>query len=157
MGNEKKSPQEFREYISEPVSREKMSLWVKVNNIDSEKVELFFDHVDSLRHIIHKTYLGDDLVNTDRVKRQHYDWCWAKVISDFKLENINFNCEGEHKEYFWNFFYESFYMLENKSDLVPVKNFLILLFKLYILKTESELDMLNDIYNILDANLTVGE
>jgi len=110
MGNEKKSPQEFREYISEPVSREKMSLWVKVNNIDSEKVELFFDHVDSLRHIIHKTYLGDDVVNTDRIKREHYDWCWGKVISDFKLENINFNGEGEHKEYFWNFFYESFYM-----------------------------------------------
>ena len=91
------------------------------------------------------------------VKREHYDWCWSKVINDFKLENINFNEEGEHKEYFWNFFYESFYMLENKGDLLPVKNFLILLFKLYILKTESELDMLNDIYIILDANLTVHE
>ena len=48
-------------------------------------------------------------------------------------------------------------MLENKNDLTNVKNVLILLFKLYILKTESELDMLNDIYNILDANLTVKE
>ena len=79
------------------------------------------------------------------------------MVEDFKLENITFNKEGGHKEYFWNFFYESFYMLENKNDLTNVKNFLILLFKLYILKTESELDMLNDIYNILDANLTVKE
>ena len=155
MGNEKKSPQEFREYITEPVSREKMSLWVKVHNIDSEKVDLFFDYVDSLQYIIHKTYLGDDVVNTEKIKKEHYDWCWKKIVKDFKLENINFNEDGEHKEYFWNFFYESFYMLENKNDLTMVKNFITLLFKLYILKTESELDMLNDIYNILDANLTV--
>ena len=48
-------------------------------------------------------------------------------------------------------------MLENKNDLTHINNFLTLLFKLYILKTESELDMLNDIYNILDANLTVND
>ena len=58
MGKAKKSPQEFREYISEPVSREKMSLWVKLHNIDSEKIELFFDYVDSLQYIIHKTYFS---------------------------------------------------------------------------------------------------
>ena len=58
MGKEKKSPQEFREYISEPVSREKMGLWVKVHNIDSEKIELFFDYVDSLRWLKENTMIG---------------------------------------------------------------------------------------------------
>jgi len=157
MGKEKKSPEEFHQYISEPVSREKMSLWVKVNNIDSEKIDLFFDYVDSLQYIINKTYLGDDVMNTDEVKKEHYNWCWDKVIGDFKTENINFNKEGEHKDYFWNFFYESFYDIKNKQDLTHIHNFFLVLFKLYILKTESELDMLNDIYNILDSNLTVNK
>lgn len=156
MGEEH-TPKEFYKYVNDPVSRDKLNLWIKANNISIEKTELFFDYVDALHYIVHNTYLGEDIINNDRIKKEHFDWCWNKVVKDFESENIYFNVEGTHKDYFWNYLSESFYASSKKRDLAHVSSFFILLFKLYILKSQSELDMFYDIYNILNDNLTVNK
>ena len=70
-------------------------------------------------------------------------------------ENIIFNAEGDHYNYFWNFFNESYYTDKAKRDVDNINTYFLVLSKLHILKTKSELDMLSDIYILLDSNLTV--
>ena len=41
-------PEEFYNYITQPVTTEDMRLWVRHKNIDVDKAELFYDFIDSL-------------------------------------------------------------------------------------------------------------
>ena len=45
-------PEEFLNYVTKRISYEEMRMWVKVNNINVEKTELFFDLVISLFYLI---------------------------------------------------------------------------------------------------------
>jgi len=150
-------PEEFLNYVTKQISPEHMRVWVKVNNINTEKIELFFDFINSLFYLIEETYLGDDVIITDEQKEGHFSWCWDKTIDNFKEENIHFKNKGEHYTYFFNFFYEGFYKNEVDEKVSKLKNFLDGLFKLHKVKTESELDMLIEMYRILENNLTVSE
>tara|TARA_R110000787_G_scaffold60171_3_gene136356 strand:+ start:1259 stop:1735 length:477 start_codon:yes stop_codon:yes gene_type:complete len=151
-------PEEFLNYITEPISSDEMSLWVKVNNINVEKSELFCDYLDSLYGVILDTYLGEDIIKSETEKKGHFNWCWDKTINNFKKENIVFRKEGKHYVYLWNFFDESFYQHTNNEEHIrKLRSFLGALFTLYINKTKSELDMFGEIYKILDDSLTVDK
>ena len=148
-------PEEFYNYITEPVTTEDMRLWVRHKNIDVDRAELFYDFIDSVHTLVHETFLGDDVITNEEDKQKHFNWCWNKTITNFKEENIIFNAEGDHYNYFWNFFHQSYYTDKDKRDVDNINNYFLILSKLHILKTKSELDMLSDIYILLDSNLTV--
>ena len=148
-------PEEFYNYITEPVTPEDMRLWVRHKNIDADRAELFYDFIDSTHTLLDETFLGDDVIITREDKQKHFNWCWNKTIDNFKEEDIIFSVEGDHYEYFWNFFYESYYTDKDKRDVHNINNYFLILSKLHILETKSELDMLSDIYILLDSNLTV--
>ena len=148
-------PEEFYNYITETVTTEDMRLWVRHKNIDVDRAELFYDFIESIHILVHETFLGDDVIINREDKQKHFNWCWNKTITNFKEENIMFNAEGDHYEYFWNFFYESYYTDKDKRDVQNINNYFLTLTNLHILKTKSELDMLSDIYILLDSNLTV--
>ena len=150
-------PKEFYKYITEPISMEEMRLWVKANNINTEKCELFFDFINSLHYLINTTYLGDEVIKNDKEKEGHFKWCWDKTVNNFKEEKINFNIKGDHYSYFWNFFVEGFYDNPNEERATKLIELLDGLFRLYIPKTKSELDMLSEIYLRLENNLTVNK
>ena len=154
MGQKRLLPEQFFKYVAKPINRDEMMMWVKAHNINAQKSELFFDYVDSLIGLITETFLGDDVIGDDDARLSHFNWCWNKTIDNFRKENVYFNREGEHYEYFWNLVYESFYIDKNKRESGELEKFFTLLFKLYILKSKSELDVLLELYNILDRNLT---
>ena len=54
----------------------------------------------------------------------------------------------------WNFFEDSFYKNEGDKNLEKIDFYLNKLFKLYLQKTKSELDILKDLYTLLDKSLT---
>ena len=135
-------PEQFFKYVTQPISREEMNIWVKVHNINVAKVSLFGDYLSSLYNLVNDTYLGLDVIKTDKEITGHFNWCWEKTIGNFKKENINFNTKGTHYDYFFNFFYESFYLKKNDEHLEKLKNFINILFILHTDKTKSELDML---------------
>tara|TARA_R110002050_G_scaffold106731_3_gene216766 strand:- start:94 stop:564 length:471 start_codon:yes stop_codon:yes gene_type:complete len=149
-------PEQFLKYVTKPVSREDVNLWVKVNSIGIEKVNLFGEYLTFLYDLIIDTYLGKDTIKTDNEIEGHFNWCWEKIINNFRKENIIFKNEGKHKEYFFNFFYESFYK-GKEEQIEKIESFLNVLFVLYTTKTKSELDMLLEMYNLLNDNLTVKE
>ena len=154
MESKRLQPEQFYKYITEPIEKEEMAIWVKEYNIKSEKTELFFDFINSLFTLIRETYLGEDVMKKEKDIKGHFNWCWDKIISNFKKENINFNEVGNHYEYFWNFFYESFYITKDEETIPKISMFFNRMFKLYIQKTKSELDLLSEMYSILNSNLT---
>ena len=101
------------------------------------------------------TYLGEDTIITPEDKEGHFKWCWEKNIENFKEENINFEVEGGHYKYLWNFFQESFYGSNENGSLEKLDFYLSRLFKLYIEKTKSELDILKNLYIVLDKSLII--
>lgn len=148
-------PEQFFKYVTSPVNREDLNLWVKRNDVNTEKLELFFDYLNGLYTTVLETYLGDDVIKEDKEIKEHFDWCWENLIGRFEKENIRFKHRGNHYEYFWNFFYESFYVNKKEENKEKISEFLFNLFSLHLSKSKSELDMLSEIYFILEENLTV--
>lgn len=150
----------FFNYITKPIKPEDAELWLSANNIIIEKVELFGDFCLTLNILILDTYLGDDETRgetniklTEEEDIQHFNWCWNKTIEIFDLENIIFNQKGEHYDYFLSFFTEMFYNQPEVNLKTAIPNFFEDLFNLEKSFTKSDLDMLTNIYKLLDNNI----
>jgi len=156
VGRKSFTPDQFFEYLAKPLTPEQVDVWFKAHNIDSEKSNLFFDYICSLYNLIFDTYLGEDVINTEENKKSHFNWCWNKNLNNFKLENVHFKSNGEHYDYFWNFFSVSFYSGDEDDDFgEKVDDYLSKLFKLHVQKTKSDLEVLTDIYKLMENNLIV--
>lgn len=150
----------FLNYITKNLDPEQVDIWFRVNNIIPEKMELYYDLSYSLYLLIKTTYLGDenDSVETkvkmddlDNIK--HFNWCWGKTIENFKKENIEFEVEGEHYDYFLSLFSEIYYnqTKDNVRDSIDV--FFNDLFNREKPFTQVDLDLIFNIYKSLDKNL----
>ena len=106
---------------------------------------------DELYEIIDETYLGPDVIITELQQKQHFEWCWKKNIHTFDKESIYFKESGQHYVYMWNFFNEAYYMNDNTQN--RIKEYFRRLFQFDYKKTRSELDMLTEIYKILESNI----
>jgi hypothetical protein len=150
----------FFQFITKPIPKEEVEIWFNVNNMIPEKGELFFDFCYSLYTLMQQTYLGDEdspsetkIQMEDDDKKKHFLWCWNKTIDNFKKENLFFQENGDHFEYFETFFLEVFY--HQKSDDVKnsIKKFIIELFDKDKTFTRSDLDLYTEIYKLLDKHL----
>ncbi len=130
-----------------------IDIWMRSLNITFKKIELYSDFFNSLFYYVDNTFLGIDVCCSEKDQKNHFNWCWNKVINNFRCENINFNDNGEHYEYFWYLFNETFYMKHNNNEPVRLKPYMDDLFDFNILKSRSELDILHDLYRALNKNL----
>jgi len=152
----------FFNYMSKPIPEEEVIIWFKINNIIPEKLELFYDFSQTLNSLINETYLGHfdkiketNIVLSDDDKIKHFKWCFNKVISNYTKEGIIFNIEGNHYEYFKNFFLDIFYNQKEEKVRTSVKEFFNILFDLNKTFTKSDLDMVSVIYKVLNENMTI--
>ena len=141
----------YLEFIASENFRNQAEVWYKAYNIIHEKTELFYDFVISLYDVIDETYLGPDVVITETQQKQHFEWCWKKVLHSFEKESIHFRESGQHHDYMWSFFNEAYYM--NDTTQNRISEYFTKLFKFDYRKTRSELDMLTEIYKILESNI----
>lgn len=149
----------FFTYISKPVDREDLQIWIDGNNICYQKFDLYNDFVLSLIELIYETYLGDEndkntnirLEDDDNLK--HFDWCWEKTVVNFKKEELNFNLQGDHYDFFKGFIFETFYNQKITQVKYSLQRFFSEIFDLEALHTMSDLDLLKTIYVSLDKNL----
>lgn len=146
-----KRSEDYLGFISSENFKNQAEIWYKAYNIIREKTELFHDFIVSLYELIDSTYMGADVTITELDKNNHFNWCWNKVITNFAKESIVFKERGEHYEYMWSFFNEAYYLNESKNN--RIKEYFKKLFQFDFKKTRSELDMLTEIYKILDNNL----
>jgi len=144
-----------------PINHDDVEVWFNVNNMIHEKRQLFSDFTFGLHNLIKSTYLGDDsdnktetkIVLTQEEKLTHFDWCWKKTLENFSKENIKFNLKGEHREYYEKFFMDLFYNAENKTISENISKFFEELFDEEKMFTKSDLDMLTEIYKLLNKNI----
>ena len=129
-------------------------VWYRAYGITIEKLELFHDFVFSVFNLVETTYLGNDAVLTEEDQKNHFTWCWDKTVDNLSKEKINLNKRGIHYEYFWDFFLESFYFLKMDNEKIKIDEYIFKLFNNNHKKTRSELEVLTQIYKLLEKNLT---
>jgi hypothetical protein len=128
------------------------SSWIPTFNISN-------DFVLSLVGLIYETYLGNDDFKTTNIKldkdddERHFDWCWNKIIDNFKKEEIFFDKEGEHYIFFKGFVGETFYNQDINEVKYSLNRFFEEIFNLDGVHTMSDLDLLKQVYKTLDKNL----
>jgi len=150
----------FFNYISKPVHPDDVQVWLSINNIIPEKVELYSDFTSSLYKLILNTYLGEEdnskesnIKLTEEDNTKHFDWCWKKTIENFNKENVKFYSKGEHYDHFKSFFDEVYYNQKEQKVKDQIGVFFEDLFDLKKPFTKSDIDMLTDLYKSLDKNL----
>lgn len=148
----------FFNWIMKPISFDDVNNWISAQNMTYEKISLFFDIVMSLYYIVDDTYLDGGVTEisiqmSKKDKQNHFDWSWTKLISNFRKENIEISELGEHRDYLETFFWETYY---DQTD-VEIKNSIPIFFKnIFNMSktfTKSDLDVLTEIYKIMDKNL----
>lgn len=148
-----KNKEGYLEFISSESYKHQIDIWYKAYNISREKTELFYDFLFSLYTLIDDTYLGPELFEEENVQKTHYTWCWDRTIRNFEKEKIFFRERGIHYEYFWNFFMEAYYYMKLDNKDVKIPDYFKKLFDFDHRKSRSELDILTEIYKLLDQNL----
>ena len=145
----------YLEFISSESYKHHLDVWYRTYNISNEKTELFYDFLISVYNLIEDTFLGEDVLNNEMEQRNHFTWCWDKTIDSFSKEKIYFKDRGNHYEYFWNFFLEAFYYSKLDGEIPKIKEYFYKVFDFTHKKTRSELDILTEIYRLLNQNLKI--
>jgi len=150
----------FFNYVTKHIPKEEVLIWFNVNNMNFEKIELFGDFFKSLNETILDTYFGEEsqetkIILSEEDKSKHFDWCWKKVVDSFKKENLVFKSEGQHKDYFKSFFSETFYHQKDKNIKNSIPTFLIEVFDIEKPFSKSDLDLLTELYKLLERNLEI--
>lgn len=135
------------------VYQEQTELLFRNHNIVREKSELYYDFVFSLLKIIDDTYLGSDIIISINDMKNHFTWCFNKVVSDFEHEKIYFNIIGTHYNYLWDFFHKAYYTCTTEDKLKILFEYFRIIFSYNTIKTSIELESFIDFYKILDQNL----
>jgi hypothetical protein len=143
--------------MAKPLPKDEIIIWFNIHNMTYEKIELYGDIFKSLNQIIVDTYLGDDIsvtkiVLSDEDKTSHFEWCWKKMINDFRRENILIKYDGEHKEYFKSFYMETFYNQKENSVKESIPKFLKDIFDVHYIYSKSDLDLLTELYKLIEKN-----
>jgi len=154
------SMENFFNWMSKPIPNDEVTIWLNVHNMNYEKIELYGDIFKSLNHVIIDTYMGDTNENnetkislTQEDKELHFVWCWNKVVEDFRKENIKIKESGDHKEYFKSFFMDTFYNHPDKNIKNAIPNFLGEVFDLNKPFSKSDLDILTELYKLLEKSI----
>jgi len=143
----------YIEFLTSESNKNQIDIWYKAYNITLEKTELYYDFLIGLLDLNETTYLGGDVLNTQENIKNHFDWCFQKIITNFTKEGIEFKERGPHYEYLWLFFYEAFYINDLEGNINRIREYFYKLFTFNYKKTRSELDMLTELYKLLDQNL----
>lgn len=148
----------FHNWLSVPLPSEDVDTWFRAHNMVSELIELYGDIFKSLSIIVIDTYLGDDLIETkvtldEQDILNHFEWCWKKLLKDYENENIVIDSDGDHKEYLISFFLDSFYSQKERNIREAIPEFIEELFNLNKPFAKSDLDILTEIYKLLNKNV----
>ena len=148
----------FFNWMTKPIPQEEVIIWFNIHNMNYEKIELYGDISKSLTTIIMDTYLGENISETkislsNEDNKSHFDWCWKKMVENFRKENINIKSNGEHKEYFESFFMDTFYNQSRDSVKHSINKFLNEIFDTDMTFSKSDLDLLTELYKLMEKNM----
>jgi hypothetical protein len=129
--------------------------WYEKYDITIEKIDLFYDFLSDVSRLLITTYPGDDVMDSQEHRKNHFTWCWDKIIDQCSKEDIHFNKRGVHYEYFWVFISEILYEVDENVESSKILSFLKTLFYDFDLSNEKSKGIMITIYKILDKNLKI--
>jgi hypothetical protein len=135
-----------------PLSYEQIQLLYKANDIKFDRCNLYYDFIKSLNVTLFTTYLGEEYIKTESEIKEHFVWCLDKVIKDFNQEKIEFGDTGKIKDYFFYFYYELFY-INNEKSLEKLNKLADLSFDFNRIKSRSDMDILIELYKMFEKSL----
>ena len=152
------SMENFFNWMSKPIPKDEVIIWFNVHNMNYERIELYGDIFKSLNYIIIDTYMGEETNETkislsQEDKELHFEWCWNKMIEDFRKENIIIKHGGEHKDYYRSFFFDTFYNQTERNVKDAIPNFLVDVFDVDKPFSKSDLDILTELYKLMEKNI----
>ena len=145
--------EEYAEFDITEKYKHQIDIWYRTYSINRDKIILFYDFLSSLHTLIDETFLGVDVLYKEVDQRGHFDWCWNKIIENFNKERIFFKDKGNHYEYFWNFFFEAYYLSKIDEKETRISEYFYKLFDFRYVKSRSELDILTEVYKLFEQNL----
>lgn len=148
----------FFNWMTKQIPTDEVTVWFNIHNMNYEKIELYGDIFKSLNHIISDTYMGDDdgetkIILTQEDKATHFNWCWNKLIDNFKKELIIISLEGDHKNYFESFYDDTFYNQPDDKVKIEIPTFINEIFDMDKTFTKSDLEILTELYKLLEKNI----
>lgn len=159
---------DFLNYVRNPLEEAEVNNIYRMNNIKKEILEVSYDYVYSLIDNIHSTYLGEEFMKSEEDIKNHFSWCIKKVNDDFLKEGIDYTQNSDIEDYFYNFFSVSFYKrieVENMNtgevDEVVDKDSLVNHWVLVLeydnkRKTQSDIDLMLDVYSMFEKPFKIG-
>lgn len=152
------SMENFFNWMSKTIPDDEVLVWFNVHNMNYEKIELFGDMFKSLNQIIVDTYMGESegetkISLTQDDKENHFEWCWKTLIKNFKKEGIHIKTQGEHRDYFEQFFLDSFYNQSQENVRISIPEFLNDVFNVQKPFSKSDLDILTELYKLMEKNM----
>jgi len=152
------SMENFFNWMSKPIPQDEVVIWFNIHNMNYERIELYGDIFKSLNYVILDTYMGEETNETkislsQEDKESHFEWCWNKMVEDFRRENIIIKHGGEHKEYFKSFFFDTFYNQSERNVKDSIPNFLVEVFDVEKPFSKSDLDILTELYKLMEKNI----
>jgi len=149
---------EFLKYMSEPVNKDTINIIYQNNNVDFDRVNLYLDFTTSLLTLIFDTYLGDNITN-EKLKENHFKWCWDKNIENFKKEGIGI-ADIKLYNYFLEFMKEVYYPMREKEKNEKAHSNIIKLW-VYIFdynnnKSKSDMDTFIEVYKLFENSIIVN-
>jgi len=100
--------------------------------------------------------MGDE-VTSDLEQLHHFNWCWDKVVNNFKEEGINLGKLHNVRAYFQDFMIEFYYNALDKSpDSTAVGKTRDLWYQLFDYmgeKTRADIDGFLEVYKLFDKSV----
>lgn len=125
--------------------------------IIKDRVELFKDFTISLLYCINHYYIDYETINESEDIRNFYLFCFNKICDEFLLEGINFKNNKELREYFYSYYYNQFFTVQDNSEydtsLKNFENFWKNIFKLDRQENKNIINVLIEIYTIFNKSI----
>lgn len=128
---------------------------VEKMSIINGRVELYEDFTIYLLYFIYNNYIDRDSLSEDVDIKNHYLWCFGKACNEFKLEDIDFSRNLKLREYFYTYFYNQFYSIEDndKISLDYLEKFWRNIFNVNKQKNKNNINALIELYVIFDDSI----
>ena len=127
----------------------------KKHVIITGRVGIYRDFSINLLNNILNDYVDRDSLCEDVDIRNHFMWCYNRVCEEFKLEDIDFSDNKELIEYYYTYYYNQFYIIDDNESIPITKfqNFWSNIFDINIQKNKNIIKILIELYHIYDTTI----
>jgi hypothetical protein len=125
--------------------------------LNKDKIDLYLDFVINLINYITKYYIDKESLSSEIDIKHHYNFCYNKVIDDFKEEGIDFSKNEELKKYFYKYFYEQLYIIDtfNTDKELPLNSYIKFWKSIFNVGKKSNFSMLAEVYILFEKTFII--